>query len=90
MRSFTCPVCAHLVVFENSACLNCGTALGYSRAKGELVAADQPYCANAEVALCNWLVSTPGELCGSCVRTRTRPADADTAAMVGSIFHSRY
>jgi hypothetical protein len=82
VRSFSCPVCGHLVFFENSTCLHCGTALGYCRAERELVAADgHVYCANADVARCNWLVDAPGQLCGSCALTRTRPADADTAAM---------
>ena len=82
MRSFSCPVCAHLVFFENSACLHCGTALGYRRDKRDIVAADgMSRCANADVARCNWLVDAPGRLCGSCALTRTRPADADTAAI---------
>ena len=82
MRSFSCPACRHLVFFENSTCLRCGTALGYCRAESDLVAADgHVYCANADVARCNWLVDAPGQLCGSCALTRTRPADADTAAM---------
>ena len=34
-------------------------------------------CANLELAGCNWLVDAPGELCGSCRLTRTRPSDAD-------------
>ena len=29
MRAFTCPVCRHLVTFENTHCLNCGTVLGF-------------------------------------------------------------
>jgi hypothetical protein len=82
VRSFSCPVCGHLVFFENCTCLHCGTALGYSRAASGLVAVDgHVYCANADVARCNWLVDAPGRLCGSCALTRTRPADADTAAM---------
>lgn len=82
MRSFSCPVCGRLVFFENSACLHCGSALGYARDEGALVAADgRRYCANAELARCNWLVDAPGQLCGSCALTRTRPADADADAM---------
>ncbi len=82
MRSFSCPVCAHLVVFENSACLNCGTPLGYSRAKRDVVAFDGlTYCANADVARCNWVVDMPGQLCACCALTRTRPADGDADAM---------
>lgn len=82
MRSFSCPVCRQLVFFENSACLHCGTALGFARASHDLVAVDGLVrCANAGVAGCNWLVA-PGEgLCGSCVLTRTRPADADRDGM---------
>jgi hypothetical protein len=82
VRSFSCPVCGHLVFFENSACLHCGTPLGYERAEAALVAAEgRLYCANAEIARCNWLVDVPGRLCGSCALTRTRPADGDAAAM---------
>jgi hypothetical protein len=84
MRSFTCPTCAHLVFFENAACLNCGTQLGFARVDRELVAVvpgGLVHCANSDVAGCNWLVA-PGEgLCGSCVLTRTRPADDDAAGM---------
>jgi hypothetical protein len=29
MRAFTCPICRHLVTFENTDCLHCGTALGF-------------------------------------------------------------
>jgi len=82
VRSFSCPVCGHLVVFENSTCLRCGTELGYCRSKRELVALEgHARCANAQLARCNWLVEAPRLLCGSCALTRTRPADADTAAM---------
>jgi hypothetical protein len=82
VRSFACPVCGHLVFFENSGCLHCGTELGYCRSQRELVALDgHVRCANAEVARCNWLVDAPGLLCGSCLLTRTRPADADLDAM---------
>ena len=28
MRAFTCPVCRHLVTFESTECLHCGTELG--------------------------------------------------------------
>ncbi len=88
MRSFTCPTCAHLVFFENFACLNCSTELGYARVERELVAAvpgGLVRCANAAVAACNWLVA-PGEgLCGSCVLTRTRPADDDPAGMAAFV-----
>ncbi len=86
MRSFSCPVCAHLVVYENFACLNCGTPLGYSRDKRDMIALNGPsdvtaYCANADVARCNWVVDVPGQLCACCALTRTRPADGDADAM---------
>jgi hypothetical protein len=40
-------------------------------------------CANLHVAKCNWLVRSAlgEELCASCVLTRTRPPDTDTAAL---------
>ncbi len=79
MRSFSCPVCGHLVFFENFACLNCGSELGWSRAKESLVAPGIR-CANAQRARCNWLVEPEGDLCGCCALTRTRPADGDPLA----------
>ena len=83
MRSFACPVCGHLVFFENSACLHCGTELGYCRSRTASWSRLDGHvrCANAEVARCNWLVDAPGLLCGSCALTRTRPADADLDAL---------
>jgi len=81
MRTFACQTCGQLVFFDNSACLRCGTTLGFAWPERELVRADAPYCANADVAGCNWLVATPGELCASCRLTRTRPADGDAAGL---------
>jgi hypothetical protein len=81
VHSFACPHCSALVFFENSACLACGTELGYSRAERRLVRADSGRrCANAQIAECNWLVdraAEPGTLCDCCALTRTRPSDTD-------------
>ena len=30
MRDFNCPNCGQRLAFENSTCLNCGSALGFS------------------------------------------------------------
>ena len=85
MRAFSCPSCGLLVFFESAACLRCGTTLGFSPQRGEIVAVpgEEPggyvRCANSVVAQCNWLVSADGELCASCTLTRTRPHDADLA-----------
>jgi len=86
MRSFSCPTCTHLVFFENFSCLNCTTELGFARVDRLMVAVgDLVRCTNAQVAGCNWVVA-PGEgLCGSCVLTRTRPADDDTVAMASFV-----
>ena len=65
--------------------MRCGTGLGFCPARGEIVAvaSQEPgapvRCANRVLAQCNWLVETDGELCASCVLTRTRPNDADLA-----------
>jgi hypothetical protein len=83
MRSFACGHCGQLVFFENTKCLNCGTALGFVPDQREVVALEGERaqrlhrCANVELAGCNWMVSTPGELCFSCALTRTRPSDQD-------------
>ena len=65
MRSFACGHCGHLVFFENTRCLHCSTPLGFVPDELELVAlegerAQQLHrCANAELALCNWMVRDP-------------------------------
>jgi hypothetical protein len=77
MRAFACPNCSQLVFFENTACLNCGTELGFRWPERDLGALTGPRCVNLEKAACNWLAERPGELCFSCALTRTRPADDD-------------
>ncbi|MEL6983736.1 MAG: putative zinc-binding metallopeptidase [Actinomycetota bacterium] len=71
MRSFRCGACDQLVFFDNSACLRCGSSLGYAPDRRLLLALvvdgdalrsvgdDQRRwyrCANELVAACNWLV----------------------------------
>jgi hypothetical protein len=80
VRSFACDTCGQLVFFENTVCLRCGSDLGFEPRRRELVTltAGAARCANLDLAGCNWLVDATGELCASCVLTRTRPADDDT------------
>jgi hypothetical protein len=47
MRAFTCPICRHLVTFENTDCLHCGTALGFDWEARTFVAGGG--CANREL-----------------------------------------
>ena len=73
-----------MVFFENSACLNCGTELAFRWPERELGAlGDDPRCANAVLAECNWLAPSPGALCACCSLTRTRPPDDDPDALGG-------
>lgn len=81
MRAFACPTCSQLVFFENTACLNCGTELGFRWPERELGALDSPRCANLVTAACNWVADAPGELCFSCRLTRTRPGDDDATGL---------
>jgi len=72
VRDFTCPNCGQRLAFENSVCLSCGRALGFSLADMALLviapgpesehagAVDESkyrLCANLHVAECNWLVA---------------------------------
>jgi hypothetical protein len=79
VRSFSCPTCGQLVFFENTACLRCGSALGFDPGPRQIVGLGpgDARCANLDVAGCNWLVAREGELCASCRLTRTRPGDDD-------------
>ncbi len=97
MRDFNCPNCGQRLAFENSLCLSCRSALGFSLGDmallvitdtgqgGHAGAVDEKQyrlCANLHLAECNWLVRIGEDpLCASCRLTRTRPADADTAAL---------
>jgi hypothetical protein len=71
MRDFFCSNCGQRLAFENSVCLSCGSALGFSlddtallviasgpnnRHPGFVDARDFQLCANLHVAQCNWLV----------------------------------
>ncbi len=71
MRDFTCPNCGQRLAFENSVCLSCGHALGFSLkdmallviASGEdsehggaVDSSQYQLCANLHLAECNWLV----------------------------------
>jgi hypothetical protein len=96
VRDFLCPKCGQRLAFENSLCLNCGSALGFSLNDmalmvitsggdhaGAVDSRDYQLCANLHLAQCNWLVEKgPGDqLCKSCTLTRTRPNDGDTKAL---------
>jgi hypothetical protein len=89
MLAFACPVCDRLVTFESVECLHCGSQLGFEPGRREMGALRAPgalqlyRCANAGLAACNWLVASEGELCVSCVLTRTRPNDADANGLGG-------
>jgi hypothetical protein len=83
LRSFTCGVCGQLIFFENSACLRCGSALGFDWDARELRARpEQPRCANRTVIGCNGLADREGWFCAACVLTRTRPNADDGAAII--------
>jgi len=71
LRDFTCPNCGQHLAFENSVCLSCGSAVGFSLAdmaflvispagedghSGAVAAHDYQLCANLHLAKCNWLV----------------------------------
>lgn len=76
MKIFQCQNCQFPIYFENTACLNCGHALGYHsdyhtlvplQARGEqweIVPDDgntYAYCANYQQEACNWLLRTDSE-----------------------------
>ena len=76
MRDFLFPNCGQHLAFENSVCLSCGSALGFSlddvallvispgeesEHGGAVDSSLYQLCANLHVAECNWLVKVnPG------------------------------
>lgn len=89
MRSFACRVCGSQLFFENTVCVSCGTALGYSRAEHAIVPVDAEgryvdrsglvwhRCRNLSLSGCTWLAPFEGGQCFACGLTRTRPNDRD-------------
>jgi hypothetical protein len=75
--------------YENSVCVSCGTALGFSRAERDIVPVDDAgtyvdeaglvwhVCRNLNLSGCTWLAPLEGGQCSACDLTRTRPAEAD-------------
>ncbi|CAJ1504853.1 zinc-binding metallopeptidase family protein [[Mycobacterium] burgundiense] len=77
MRDFLCPNCGQHLAFENSLCLACGSAVGFSlqdsvllvitsgpdsEHDGAVDSSEYRLCANMHLAECNWLVKlTPGD-----------------------------
>ena len=89
MRSFRCHNCQSPLYFENSVCVSCGTALGFSREQRAIVPVDETgtyvdadglvwhVCSNLNLSGCTWLAPLEGGQCSACDLTRTRPSDAD-------------
>jgi len=89
VRSFRCQVCDSQLFFENSVCVSCGTALGFSRTERAIVPVDATgqhvdraglvwhVCRNLNLSGCTWLAPLEGGQCAACDLTRTRPADDD-------------
>ncbi|WP_304117561.1 putative zinc-binding metallopeptidase [Mycolicibacterium bacteremicum] len=101
MRDFNCPNCGQRLAFENSKCLSCGSALGFSLDDMALLviasseesdhagAVDEKtyeLCANLYAAECNWLVKV-GDGDGLCAScSLTRTRPADTDTVAMAAF----
>ncbi|MFT4261995.1 MAG: putative zinc-binding metallopeptidase [Nocardioides sp.] len=93
MKSFHCRVCDNPLFFENSVCVSCGSALGYSRAERAVVPVDADgryvdaaglvwwVCTNLNLSGCTWLAAIEGGQCDACELTRTRPNDEDAIGL---------
>nr|WP_223110981.1 putative zinc-binding metallopeptidase [Aeromicrobium senzhongii] len=93
VRAFECRQCGNVLYFENTTCVSCGSALGFSREEKAIVPVDDDgrymdaegdtwwLCRNRELSACTWLTQAKGSLCFNCALTRTRPADSDAAGM---------
>ena len=87
MKIFECSNCGNAAYFDNTACVHCGSKLGYDAAQESLVALDPQgnrwqdgaggtwlLCANAAHDACNWLVRDgEGPFCEACRHNRTVP-----------------
>ncbi len=91
MKLSICRKCGEMLQFENPACVDCGAPLGFlpgemylttviPQPDGTVEPASRPgerwrRCANAEAALCNWLLPAESEeaFCVGCRLNRTIP-----------------
>ena len=93
MKAFRCRVCDNALHFENSICVSCSTAIGFSRAERAIVPLDEQgryvdqaglvwhVCVNLGLSGCTWLASVEGGQCFACDLTRTRPSDEDLVGL---------
>ena len=93
MKAFRCRVCDNALHFENSLCVSCGTALGFSRSERAIVPVDEQgryvdadglvwhVCRNLALSGCTWLAPLEGGQCFACDLTRTRPNDEDLVGL---------
>jgi hypothetical protein len=93
VKAFRCRVCDNALHFENSVCVSCGTALGFSRAERAIVPVDGDgryvdaaglvwhVCRNLDLSGCTWLAPLEGGQCSACDLTRTRPGDDDPVGL---------
>ena len=93
VKAFACRTCGDRLFFENSVCLSCGSALGFSREERAIVPLDPQgryvdagglvwwVCSNLGLSGCTWLSRLEGGQCFSCELTQTRPSDDDVAGL---------
>ena len=93
MKAFRCRVCDNALHFENSLCVSCGTALGFSRSERAIVPVDERgryldagglvwhVCRNLDLSGCTWLAPLEDGQCAACDLTRTRPSDDDPVGL---------
>lgn len=84
MRAFTCGRCGHLLDFPATACLRCGSPLGFALPLDAIVVLDSDEaegwqrCLEHPTTGCSWLIRPDdGPRCESCRLTRTVPGDDD-------------
>lgn len=93
MRRYFCPQCQSEVYFDNTVCVSCNSALGYSsstdsfRVLSTLIPLQQGsegICANHDLIGCNWIVehTEASHFCSSCQHTLIIP-DLSTSPNVG-------
>ncbi len=68
MRSFTCGSCGQTLYFENSVCVSCGAAVGYSRVQRDMLVLGTALvpCVNLDLNGCNWIPTSPARSAVSC------------------------
>lgn len=95
MKLYQCSICDHVVYFQNTRCVRCGSDLAFDPETLSMRVPKSPLCRNGiEHNACNWLASDQSNegFCLSCHLNRTIPnlGDSNNLSLWKTIQHEKH